>query len=950
VPADHRSSLIGRDAELASVDKAIATVAGGDGAVLAIVGDAGIGKTALLTALRDRAEAAGLLALAGRGAEHEREVPFGVVIDALDDHVATMHERRVESLGAERAVELAAVLPAVAEQHRPEAVDFGPAQRFRYHRALAALLELIARERPVALILDDVHWADEASLELILHLLRRPPRGPLLFAFALRPVDPLPRLLDALRGTPEATRVTLEPLPREAGLELLAEVPDSGLRDKLEEEAGGNPLYLQELARAAQAPGGSLPETLVAAVELEVGSLPAGARELLRGAAVAGDPFDPELAATAAGIDSAAALTELDLLTAANLVRPAGGSRGFRFRHPVVRRAVYDAAPAGWRLGAHERASNALAERGAPATQRAYHVAEAARPGDDEAIAVLREAAVEGGDANPAAAARWWEAALRLLPADDPRRVEVLAPLAIALASSGRLADARDILIEATALMPPEPAAVPLAMIGLTSSIDHVLGRHGEAQARVRAALAELPRDAAVESRAALEFELAAGSAFMQDAEELVESAGRASETAAAGHLRVLRAAAEALLAMGAMWSGDAQRGLDAASNATAGLRALSDEECAARPDAAYYVGMAQLASAHYGDVIETSARGLDIVRRYDFGAFLGPMEHLRAMALYNFLRPAEARHHLEVCEDTARLQGLDYQLEWALWMKALVADAEGDPVVADQAAAECREVMERTTESMLTRVGKTALGVVTASRDPERAIAEMVADAGPELDQIDLTWSTWLLTIVVRAAVEAGDLDGAERWCRLLERRAAELGVPASEVRADIGRANMLLAGGEGDAAAALALPAADRAEELDIHVDAVAARLCAGRALKLADRQDEAVEQLRAVAEKTAAGGHVRLHDAAARELRALGVRLQAGASRAAETGGLEVLSEREREIAELVAQGRSNKEVGVTLYLSAKTIENHLSRIYGKLGVRSRVELTALLVRER
>ncbi len=937
--------MVGRDAELESLDTAIAATAAGRGAVLALVGDAGIGKTTLLGQLRRRAEAAGLLALAGRGAEHERDVPFGVAIDVLDDHVATMHDRRIESLGAERRAELAAILPAVAAQYQAPPAELAPAQRFRYHRAIGALLELIARERPLAIIFDDLHWADEASLELTLHLLRRPPRGPILFAFALRPIDPLPRLLDALRSVPGATRLTVGPLARDAGMELLSAVEDPALRERLAEEAGGNPLYLEELARAAAAPGGALPETLVAAVELEVAGLPQETQTLLRGAAVAGDPFDPELAAAAAGADESLALTGLDRLAAASLVRPAGGSRGFRFRHPVVRRAVYDATPAGWRLGAHERAAAALAARGAPPGQRAFHLEQTARPGDEEAIAVLREAAAEAGTANPAAAARWSRAALELLPAGDPRRAEVLAPMAQALALSGKLAEAHDVLVEVTGLMPAEPPEARLALIGLTSTIDHVLGRHGDAQKRVRAALDALPPDASPGARAGLEFELAAGAAFMQDAESLVESASRAVE-AATGEVPILAAAANGLLAMGAMWSGDSARGLAAVEAATTGFQSLSDEDCAARPDAPYYVGMAELASAHYSDVIDTSARGLEIVRRYDFGPFLGPMEHLRAMALYNFLRPAEARHHLDVVEEIARLQGLDYLLEWALWMKALVADAQGEPVVAEQAATECREVMARTTESMLTRVGKTALGVVTASHDPQAGIDEMVAAAGPELDDVDVTWSTWLMTIVVRAAIEAGDVEGAERWAALLERRAAELQVPAGLVRADVGRANLHLARGEAEQAVALALPAAERAEELDIHVDAVAARLCAGRALRALDRQDEAVAELRKVADVTGAGGHVRLHDAAARELRALGVRLQAGAGRPGESSGLAGLSEREREIAELVAQGRSNKEVGVTLYLSAKTVENHLSRIYSKLELKSRVELTALL----
>jgi DNA-binding CsgD family transcriptional regulator len=663
---------------------------------------------------------------------------------------------------------------------------------------------------------------------------------------------------------------------------------------------------------------------------------------------VAGDPFDSELAAAAADADEATALAELDRLVNATLVRPAGGSRGFRFRHPVVRRAVYDSTGAGWRLGAHERAAAALARRGAAPGERAYHVEQTARAGDDDAIELLTAAARDAGWANPAASARWLRAALELLPAGDERRGQLLGLLALSLAAAGELAEARDTLIEATGAMPADGDQMRLKLIAITSMIDHGLGRHEEAQARMRDALAAVPGDGPPESRAELEFELAAGSAFMQDAGDLVDTATRASASLE-GFVPILHAAAEGLVAMGAMWSGDTKRGLAAVDKATAGLHALSDTEWAARPDAAYYVGMAELASARYREVLATSERGLAIVRKFDFGAYLGPMEHLRAMALYNFLRPAEARHHLEVCEETARLQGLDYQLEWALWMRALVADAEGDPLLADQAATECREVMERTTESMLTRVGRTALAVVTASHDPQRAIAEMVDAGGPELDQIDTTWSTWLLTIVVRAAIEAGDLDAAERWAALLEQRAADLPVPAYAIRADIGRANVLLARGDAPTAADLALPAAARAESLDIHVDAIAARLCAGRALKAAGRSDDAVAQLRLVAEATAAGGHVRLHDAAARELRSLGVRLQAGAARAGEASGIATLSEREREIAELVAQGRSNKEVGVTLYLSAKTIENHLSRIYAKLGVRSRVELTALLARE-
>ena len=240
----------------------------------------------------------------------------------------------------------------------------------------------MGRERPFALVLDDLHWADAGSLELVLHLLRRPPRVPHLLVVALRPVDPLPVLLDALRGVPGADVLTLEPLDRTAALELVADVGDAGLRERIASEAGGNPLFLRELARTAAPGEAALPATLLAAVQREIAALPPASRALLDGAAVSGDPFDPELAAAASALDPEDVLLPLDRLVAADLVRPLEGPRRFGFRHPVVRRAVYEATPAGWRLAAHERVAALLERRGAPAGARAYHVEQFARPGD----------------------------------------------------------------------------------------------------------------------------------------------------------------------------------------------------------------------------------------------------------------------------------------------------------------------------------------------------------------------------------------------------------------------------------------------------------------------------------------------------------------------------------------------------------------------------------------
>ena len=462
-PATATSGLVGRERELAAADGAIADVLGGESRVLAVLGETGIGKSALLDALHERAAAAGLLVLDGRAAEHERDMPFGLVIDALDDHVATMHPRRVESVGAD----LAAALPSAAVAGAAPAAP-GAGERFRCHRALRALIEMLGRERPVALLLDDLHWADDASIEFVLHLLRRPARAPHLLAFALRPMEPAPRLLHATRAA-SGQLISLSPLPHAASLELIGHVPDASLRERLAREAAGNPLFLQELARVARDPGGALPPTLLAAVRLEVGAMPPAARALLDGAAVAGDPFDPELAAAAAGIDPAGALAPLDGLVAADLVCATGDGRAFRFRHPLLRRAVYDAAPPAWRLAAHERVAATLATRGAGASVRAFHVEKCARPGDAAAVGVLAEAAAAAANTAPATAARWYAAGARLLPhADRTERAGLLGPMAVSLANAGRLHESREALLDVLALLPSERTPERLAIVART--------------------------------------------------------------------------------------------------------------------------------------------------------------------------------------------------------------------------------------------------------------------------------------------------------------------------------------------------------------------------------------------------------------------------------------------------------------------------------------------------
>ena len=239
-----RTRFVGRRDELAAVEAALDGLRSGRASWLVINGEPGIGKTRLLGELAERAAARRHPVFVGRGAELERELPFAIWIDALDDHVASLGERKLEALIGERVAELARVLPSAA----PAAAGGLQDERFHAYRAVRALLQRMAMGHPLLLMLDDVHWADDASLELIAHLLRRPPPGPVLIALAFRAGQVPNSLLAALEQAGRdgmVSEVSLGPLSQSEAEALLG-----APQPRLYSQSGGNPFYLEELSRA----------------------------------------------------------------------------------------------------------------------------------------------------------------------------------------------------------------------------------------------------------------------------------------------------------------------------------------------------------------------------------------------------------------------------------------------------------------------------------------------------------------------------------------------------------------------------------------------------------------------------------------------------------------------------------------------------------------------------
>jgi predicted ATPase len=387
--ASEHHLLVGRGNELDLIEQVLAGLERGPPAALELVGELGIGKSRLLSELATRAERRGHLVLAGSASELERELPFSVFVNALDEYVESLNFDLFSTLDVNVQAELAHVLPSLSGLGSGRTVALQH-ERYRSHRAVRALLERLAQERPLVVVLDDFHWADPASAELLDALLRRPPAAAVLTAVALRPRQAPERFTAALDRTARAgalTRIELGAFTLSEAQAFLAGRVDSADAVLLYQECGGNPFCLDQLARSAERTRGAtsagrfalsgleVPAAVAASLSEELARLSDSGRLMLEGAAVAGDPFELELAAAAAAMPESTAMAAVDALLDLDLIRTTDAPRRFRFRHPLIRRAVYQATPSGWQLGAHERCGNALARRerrGTGSSQRTF--------------------------------------------------------------------------------------------------------------------------------------------------------------------------------------------------------------------------------------------------------------------------------------------------------------------------------------------------------------------------------------------------------------------------------------------------------------------------------------------------------------------------------------------------------------------------------------------------
>jgi ATP/maltotriose-dependent transcriptional regulator MalT len=917
-------------------------------------GEPGIGKTRLLSELAERAHERGHLVLAGRAAELERDLPFALLVDTLDRRLAADPPRRLDM---EHLAHLAAVLPSVAGM---PGVEPAPADgRHRVARGVRALLELLSGTRPVTVLLDDVQWADAPSADVLALLLHRPPPNRVLLVMATRAgrAPDLEVALDTAVRNGSAEVVDVGPLSREDAERLLQSLRRSA-RERLYRESGGNPFYLESLVRAATsephagaATGmAGVPRPVRSALAGEVDALPAPIREVLEGAAVAGDPFEPELAGAAIGVSEHAVLAALDQLLASDLIRPTGEPRRFRFRHPLVRRAVYEGIPGGSRLVAHARAAEALAARGATPAQRAHHAERAARPGDIDAVKLLAEAAAETVARAPATAAGWYGSALRLLP-DGPehhkRRLALLRAQADAFIAANRVVEARDALRRGLGLLPPEAGLERAEMTAAVAHLEVWIGNPDDARRLVSEARSALGERAPGEF-ALLTLELAHERDSSGDLEAVERLADEARAAARRADDRVLEAAA-------AVRAGDAVttrlRGKNPAAlsraeqlldEADALVAVLPDEDLACHLETLLDLATSQL----YGGrpARPTAERGLRLARETGQGFLATAFMSLLGYVAELSGDLESARKAAEDAVESAIVSGNATIMHWGALLSAWVALAEGRGSDAVRDAELALEVVRMYPPHS---AGWTLADAHLASGDPSGAL-EALESSGwvdPRLPPSDRLRA---LEVVVRTHFALGRTDEAAEWAARAPDEAAGRRTGVFGAISGLIEAQVLLAQDKPQKAARAALAGAAAAEEAGAPLWEGRCRTVAGEALVAAGTTDQGRVELRRAAEDLDARGAAGYRDAALRVLRRLGERPRpAPAVKAVEDGGgLDVLTPREREVAALVAEGRTNRQIGAQLHLSEKTIEKHVSSAMAKLGVSSRTEIARLV----
>ena len=929
-----------REDELDCIAAALDGAAGGAGCVLVIEGPAGIGKTQLVADARALAKLRGFGRLWAVGDELESAMPWAVVRQLVERSISRYRgETREAILKGPAGAALSAL------DRAPDDARGADAALARTLHALWWVAADLASERPLLICVDDAQWSDTPSLRFLVHLARRIADLPIALVIATRPPADRSGPLAELTAGRVGRRLAPQPLSDAAIGELCTRdevVPAPAVLAALHVASGGNPFLAGQLAEEIAARGLELgdPETAAAIAGLGpstisralLSRLPGDAVALAGAAAVLGTRAEPRLAGELARVDGDSLPAAIDALVAGHVLRGSGDE--LRFVHPVVREAVLAELGPGERGALHAAAAVALHAARAPVERVAAHLAAAPLGTLPDAATLLRDAAallLADGDA--ATAARH----LRRARDEAPDDAAIAGQLGAALLRARDFEQARDVLraAAAAAVTLDERAERLAAIASATLAIDGP----DPAIEELRAALAAWPVDAARSPAAiVLEARLAALCAYLPEQMERsgerlraladLPGSGRAERTLLAllaqhGMYAVRPADEVAALAERALGDGayaaDAADGMIPWANAAGALIAADRVDLAqAEVEHARRRLRASGSPVEFAAVSSVAAtlawrRGDIAGAEADGEAVIAALAYADPGATIAVLRAAGTRH-------------------------LILAALERDDVDAAVAAlerydAECPDAPELIAT---TRLRQARAAVALALDDPASArreafaLGEQVRAAG--IDTPSVPWRAPAAIALQRLgeadqarALAAEQLELARRW-----------GAPS-----DVGASLRLNARVDPDRRLELLEASIALLETAPWRLELARALADYGNALGVVRRRSDAHEPLRRAAELADACGARALRTRALDGLAALGDR-----PRKLMFSGIDSLTASERRIAELAARKGSNRDIAQDLFVSPKTVENHLGRVYVKLGIKGRRELAAAL----
>jgi DNA-binding CsgD family transcriptional regulator len=939
------TSLLEREAQCAAL-LALADAARSGGGRLAIIeGSAGIGKTRLLAEARAIAASAGVRVLAARGGEFEGEFAYGIVRQLFEPVLASASP----DLRAELLSGPAALMEPVFGTSEPAAPQDAPAEgSFAILHGLYWLAANVAFQQPTFLAIDDLHWADSPSLRWLLYLTRRLDGVPLLVAAATRPPEGEsrdPTLVAELITDPDAEAIRPEPLGRDSIAVLAQELhgltPDEAFCAALETATGGNPLFigavLDAVAREGTRPTAEhIPRLLEIGAQgvsrvvgLRLARLPAEALALLRAASILGDGTELRHAAALAGVEenelgpAAAILVRLDLLRREDPLE---------FFHPVVRSAVYETLDVVERDAAHRSAAELLLDAGARPESAAAHLARVAPQSDAFVVSTLRHAAERSLAQGAADAAVGYLTRALDEQIDAPAQAEVLIELGFAERRTNGPA-AADHLRAGLGLLADRSrrCAVALELGRALWFTDRI----ADALAVFQQALGEMNR-----KRDPDLYELLVA--------ELISSAWWDSQTypiaeAAIGELDLdtLHGGLGSEILLGTMAHYEYRQGLRRELAIELARRALAPGNLLASGSLAFYYAVNALPRCGLlGEAVSILDQAVAQARRR------GDIFNVAFMLLWRGkhqthrgdLRAAVAdlREAMDLCVAHGMRVAWPYNIGFLAHALLEQGDSDEAARVIDQGGFPEQLPIDQAHLAYF-RLYRGRLRIDAGS--PERGVEELL-QVGDTVRPVHLDnpsgvpWRSWAaegLRLLDRNdeahALADEELALARRW-------------GDAQAIGDSLRVLGLVEGGT--AGIGLLREAVEMLADSEARLAQTHALVDLGAALRRANQRTEARERLREGVDLARRLGAFGLCRRANEEIAATGAR-----PRKILRTGLDALTASERRVAQLAADGMTNKEIAQTLFVTIKTVEVHLSHAYRKLEISSRAQLDKALL---